>query len=230
MSPENQVKMVSDFMNEEQKKATSEELDEVGSVTVEEMRSVVREKESAAKLAVCSAEELRVLQGIYDSCIAPVIALIPLGTGNDLSRCLGTGFAYPGTRQLLTRLVPAYRTAPITKLDRWRIEFRDKQGRLRTRQTSELLCYFSVGFEGQIALKFDQARASNPRLFDRPWKNKLQYMLSGIGAGVQEALGVTKPLNDDVEVFVDGERLKLPSNARSVVVSNIQVWPFPANR
>jgi len=184
---------------------------------------VIRGKERAAKALLTAPDEaLRILQGIYDSAIGPAVGLIPLGTGNDLSRCLGTGCSYPGTKQLVHELLPEYSSSSIAKLDRWKIEFRDCSGSIKRRRTSEFLCYFSVGILGQIAYCFERARAKNPHLFDRPWKNKVKYTMSGIGVGMEEALGRSKALNDSVEVFVDGQRLQLPSNTRSLVVSNIQ--------
>jgi len=148
--------------------------------------------------------------------------LVPLGTGNDLSRCLGTGFTYPGSRELIQNLIPQYKTAGITKLDRWKIQFLETDQTLKNRQTSEMLCYFSLGYEGQIAYRFAQARSKNPKLHATVFLNKLQYVISGIGAGVEELFRITQPLNDAIECYVDGEKLKLPSNTRSLVVSNIQ--------
>eukprot|EP01084_Bolivina_argentea_P160803 279985_1 len=236
LSAQDEEQIVEEFMNQKlsmtntpQKRRCDDEskLDDIEAslVTREEIESVIRQKESAALFNnQQSNQELRILQGIYDCRIAPSIALLPLGTGNDLSRCLGTGFVYPGSKELTQHLLCEFQkaNAPITKLDRWKIVFLDTHQTLKPRQTSELLCYFSVGFEGQIAYKFQCARSKNPKLFDRPWKNKMQYILSGIGAGVEEALGITKPLNSVIECWVDGERLKLPSNTRSLVISNIQ--------
>jgi len=192
-------------------------------VTHEELQSVRHQKQSAASQGNRTThQELRILQAIYDSRISPAIALVPLGTGNDLSRCLGTGIAYPGSKELVTNLVEEYKQSDVTKLDRWKIQFMDNSGEVKQRQTSEMLCYFSIGFEGQVAYNFHQARSKNPKLLDRRWKNKIQYAISGIGASVEEAFNITKPLNNDIEVYVDGERLKLPSKTRSFVVSNIQ--------
>mmetsp|Transcript_37656 Transcript_37656/g.60302 ORF Transcript_37656/g.60302 Transcript_37656/m.60302 type:complete len:708 (+) Transcript_37656:73-2196(+) len=194
-------------------------------VTREELHSLRISKVEECRHSISTSyDALRVLQGIYDAPISPAVVLVPLGTGNDLSRCLGTGFAYPGSKELINNLIPNEYTkieAPITRLDRWRIQFVGIDGSDKERQTSEMLCYFSLGFEGQIAFRFAEARKKNPALFDRPWKNKIQYILSGIGAGVEEALNITKPLNDVIDVFVDGVKLKLPSKTRSLVVSNI---------
>merc|ERR1712176_780014 len=85
-----------------------------------------------------------------------------------------------------------------------------------------MLAYFSLGFEAQIAWSFDSARSKNPNLFNSPWKNKIQYVISGIGASMEEAFRISKPINQYVDVFVDGTKLKLPSNTRSLVISNIQ--------
>ena len=189
----------------ERKRSSSESL-----VTQDELRSVLRGKECAAKaMQTTPHQDLRILQGIYDSPIGPAIALIPLGTGNDLSRCLGTGFTYPGTRQLVHELLPEYKRSDIAKLDRWKIQFLYQNGTAKSRQTSEFLCYFSVGILGQISYSFDRARAKNPHLFDRPWKNKVKYALSGMSVGMEEALGRCKPLNESIQLFVDGKQQKM---------------------
>lgn len=152
----------------------------------------------------------------------PIISLIPLGTGNDLSRCLGTGIKYPGTDRLVTELLPQYRKAPYTKLDRWSITISTVAGEVKQRPTAEVLCYFHLGFEAQITWEYDQNRRENPKAFDKRWKSKMQWVASGVDGVIDEMMGLTNTLNDAIEVYADGERVKLPSKARSLVICNIQ--------
>ena len=161
------------------------------------------------------------MKGIYESDIGPIIGLIPLGTGNDLARSLGLGNNYPGSDTLIGDLLPRYSKAPFTELDRWKILFFDENEKLKQRRTGEMLAYCSIGFEADITYSYDQSRRSTPRAFNKRWKSKMQWVLSGVGGVVDEIKG-NATLNDAVEVYVDGERVRLPSHTKSVVICNIQ--------
>lgn len=204
--------MKEDKVPNKQRAVSSQELDLVIS---EKVRSAMAHKRQ-------SNEELRIVQGIYESDIGPIIGLIPLGTGNDLSRCLGTGVTYTGSDTLITELLPRYRKAPFTKLDRWSIQFSTTSGEVKQRQTAEVLCYFHLGFEAQITWEYDQNRRANPEAFNKRWKSKMQWVSSGVGGVIDEMCGLTRTLNHVIDVYADGEKVRLPSNARSLVVCNIQ--------
>ena len=129
---------------------------------------------------------------------------------------------YPGSNNLMKFVIKhTLPERPLTRLDRWRIQFKDLDDNIKIRQCDEMLNYFSIGYTAIVSQRFQDARAKSPEKFDRPWKNKVQYILSGIVTGAEEVFGVTKPMNDVVELYVDGIRQKLPSYTRSIVISSI---------
>lgn len=107
---------------------------------------------------------------------APLVAIVPLGTGNDLSRVLGWG---DGSEQIdrdhLLRLVR--RARPI-QLDRWNVEIRPNGYYQRSRRVlitslhiprsimpagyrnMFVYNYFSIGVDALVALNFHVARSS----------------------------------------------------------------------
>lgn len=63
---------------------------------------------------------LDVMDRVPLRCRAPV-AVLPLGTGNDLARCLAWGGGYEN--ESLNKVLKKISQAPVIMLDRWQIEF-----------------------------------------------------------------------------------------------------------
>ncbi|XP_051850200.1 diacylglycerol kinase epsilon [Antechinus flavipes] len=150
----------------------------------------------------------------------PQVAILPLGTGNDLANTLGWGAGYAGeipVAQVLRNVMEA----DGIELDRWKIQI-TKRGyyNLRKPKVFTMNNYFSVGPDALMALNFHVHREKTPSLFSSRIINKAVYLFYGTkDCLVQEC----KDLNKKVELELDGERVDLP-NLEGIIVLNIGYW------
>ncbi|PAV57123.1 hypothetical protein WR25_26147 isoform B [Diploscapter pachys] len=126
----------------------------------------------------------------------PPMAIMPLGTGNDLARCMGWGGQI--TDEPMGQLLHAIlHETTVTHLDRWNIRVEPNeaaQAELQainggdeaesSVQSSSLPLnvfsnYFSVGADAQIALQFHHSRSANPQMLNSRLKNRIAY--GGLG-------------------------------------------------
>ncbi|CAA7408155.1 unnamed protein product [Spirodela intermedia] len=134
----------------------------------------------------------------------PPTGIIPLGTGNDLSRSFGWGGSVPfGWKSAVKRSLQRAITGSICRLDSWKIEVTMPAGEEKMQlphslQYSEestfslenfdgelpdkvasidgvLYNYFSIGMDAQIAYGFHHLRNEKPYLAQGPLSNKLIY-------------------------------------------------------
>lgn len=96
----------------------------------------------------------------------PSVAILPLGTGNDLARTLGWGGGY--NNESMEIFIKKVIFGKIVKLDRWSIKtnlinstepqirpFTDAKDKLPLNVINN---YFSIGADAKIALDFHSAR------------------------------------------------------------------------
>ena len=106
--------------------------------------------------------------------VGAAVGVLPLGTGNDLSRSLGWGGGY--TDEPVGKILQSVQQAEVINMDRWRLSVS-----LNTEQASEakksekgvdklpltvVNNYFSLGVDAQIALQFHEAREAHPEKFN----------------------------------------------------------------
>lgn len=156
----------------------------------------------------------------------PPIAIIPLGTGNDLSRVLGWGKENSPDMDVSDILRNIQEARPTT-LDRWRIEVSSTRHLgLRIPQTVHYMYnYMSVGVDAQVALNFHRTRQSPFYLFGSRIFNKLLYLCFGTQ---QVVTSDCKNLEQRLDLYLDGKHVDLPE-LESIVVLNISSWGAGVN-
>ncbi len=103
----------------------------------------------------------------------PHVAILPLGTGNDLARVLGWGKGYEN--EDIEDILTDVEHAQLSLLDRWevRVEHRRFLGLQRGARTVAMNNYLGVGCGAGVTLNFHRQRESRPQLFKSRIINKV---------------------------------------------------------
>ncbi|XP_053532582.1 diacylglycerol kinase zeta isoform X5 [Ictalurus punctatus] len=138
----------------------------------------------------------------------PAVAVLPLGTGNDLARTLNWGGGY--TDEPVSKILSHVEDGNVVQLDRWNliVEPNTEAGpEEKDEQVTDKLPldvfnnYFSLGFDAHVTLEFHESREANPEKFNSRFRNKMFYA----GTAFSDFLmGSSKDLAKHIKVVCDG--------------------------
>ncbi|XP_024917971.1 diacylglycerol kinase zeta-like isoform X3 [Cynoglossus semilaevis] len=140
----------------------------------------------------------------------PPVAVLPLGTGNDLARTLNWGGGY--TDEPLSKILSHVEDGTVVQLDRWNLQVEPNPiagAEPDEQQTDKLPLdvfnnYFSLGFDAHVTLEFHESREANPEKFNSRFRNKMFYA----GTAFSDFLmGSSKDLSKHLRVVCDGTDL-----------------------
>lgn len=142
---------------------------------------------AAGPLVACGGDgtAAAVIEAVHRTGRDLPVAVLPLGTGNDLARHLGWPAAPPRAGELDAWLAHAI-AAPEVRLDRWVLA---GPGLFRA-----WFNYWSLGADAGAALRFHHLRRIEPWLARGGAVNRALYGICGLGAGTGLAGAVEGPL------------------------------------
>uniref|UniRef100_A0A8B9HBP3 Diacylglycerol kinase n=1 Tax=Astyanax mexicanus TaxID=7994 RepID=A0A8B9HBP3_ASTMX len=141
----------------------------------------------------------------------PAVAVLPLGTGNDLARTLNWGGGY--TDEPVSKILSHVEDGNIVQLDRWNLHLEpnpeagpeEKDEQVTDKLPLDVFNnYFSLGFDAHVTLEFHESREANPEKFNSRFRNKMFYA----GTAFSDFLmGSSKDLAKHIKVVCDGADL-----------------------
>ncbi|PIA47362.1 hypothetical protein AQUCO_01400202v1 [Aquilegia coerulea] len=152
----------------------------------------------------------------------PPVCILPLGTGNDLSRVLqwGGGLSSVEGRGGLSTLLDDVNHAAVTMLDRWKVDIEEEnpdQGQTKL-QTKFMMNYLGVGCDAKVAYEFHLTREERPDKFCSQFVNKLRYAKEG-AKDIMDRTCADLPWQVSLEV--DGKYIQIPRDTEGIIVLNI---------
>ncbi|SCN59898.1 diacylglycerol kinase, putative [Plasmodium chabaudi adami] len=142
------------------------------------------------------------------------LAIMPLGTGNDLCISLGWGKSYINNISLYLNKIEHSKNQLA---DVWSIKAYDLGNNIVLNNT--FINYFDIGLISRLALHFDNIRKQFPHFFNSRLGNKLLY---GEIAVRDFFFNTYKyKLNKHIKLYCDGKRVKVDHALESICFINI---------
>ncbi|XP_075869760.1 diacylglycerol kinase theta isoform X2 [Nelusetta ayraudi] len=175
---------------------------------------------------------LAVLESIRHklACREPPMAILPLGTGNDLARVLRWGSGYSSEEPL--QLLHSVEEAEEVLMDRWTILLDHQDLSVENQEGGEgggdhfleppkivqMNNYFGLGIDAELSLDFHQAREDRPDKFSSRFHNKGVYVKVGL-----QKLSCGRSLDHLLQLQVDNQDVPLP-HLQGLIFLNIPSW------
>lgn len=171
-------------------------------------------------------DRCREIYGV-DSSNLPPIAVLPLGTGNDLSRILGWDVTFNGD---ILNFLKRICTSNIKQMDIWTCTAWDVKGEDSNNCNSHnilfsstFINYLDIGIAARIALKFHNLREAYPQHFKSRLGNQLVYGEVGFRDFFNKSIQL-----DGLRIFCDGREIttishtggSLPNKSEESINSN----------
>ncbi|XP_054665506.1 diacylglycerol kinase theta isoform X4 [Grus americana] len=158
-------------------------------------------------------------------CAEPSVAILPLGTGNDLGRVLRWGAGYSGEDPY--SILVSVDEADDVLMDRWTILLdadEPAEGAMNGMAEPEppkivqMNNYCGLGIDAELSLDFHHAREEEPGKFNSRFHNKGVYVKVGL-----QKISHTRNLHKDIKLQVDQHEVELPS-IEGLIFINIPSW------
>uniref|UniRef100_A0A2K5XN22 Diacylglycerol kinase n=1 Tax=Mandrillus leucophaeus TaxID=9568 RepID=A0A2K5XN22_MANLE len=158
------------------------------------------------------------------ACPEPSVAILPLGTGNDLGRVLRWGAGYSGEDPLSVLL--SVDEADAVLMDRWTILLDAHDAASAENGTADaeppkivqMSNYCGIGIDAELSLDFHQAREEEPGKFTSRLHNKGVYVRVGL-----QKISHSRSLHKQIRLQVERQEVELPS-IEGLIFINIPSW------
>ncbi|KAJ1607656.1 diacylglycerol kinase [Cryptosporidium canis] len=160
-------------------------------------------------------DKCREIYGV-DSSNLPPIAVLPLGTGNDLSRILGWDVTFNGD---ILGFLKRICTSNIKQMDiwsctAWGVNSEGPNNNNEILFSSTFINYLDIGIAARIALKFHNLREAYPQYFKSRLGNQLVYGEVGFRDFFNKSIQL-----EGLRIFCDGKEITT-SNSVGCSISN----------